>query len=379
MKRFIDYIALGAAGSVLLFLSACSADERTEEIPASRVPIEVYLNADGGASTYSTEEGTSAFLMFWDKAGFGKWVSSDEAQSIPAFTCQQSGTIDDYTYASGVAYQVPHEYLPNNEYYYAAGYAPANALTHSEGFTQLTVNKAYQNATTDFLSCDAKEAHKGSAKDRFIEKEHELQFRHLTARIRFVGVRDEVMWSKIGVNHVNITLSKDNGLCIPVTFQKEVNADHSQSTYVASELSDSKQITIEGTDEYIPATSEGLTLGSCYVLHATLPKEYDPFTEPEKQEGKINLTFNIEANLSYVMGDGEYESYRTAKWENQRVDITTFTGDDLYPGYEYIVTIRFENESISLQGIQKAWENGGTHYLPITPPSDGTQASGNNE
>ncbi len=379
MKRFIDYIALGAAGSVLLFLSACGADERTEEIPASRVPIEVYLNADGGASTYSTEEGTSAFLMFWDETGFHTWVSSDDAQPSPAFTCRQSGTIDDYTYASGVAYQVPHEYLPNNEYYYAAGYAPADALTPSEGFTWLRVNEAYQDATTDFLSCDAKEEHRGAADDRFIEEEHELQFRHLTARIRFVGVREEVMWSKIGVNHVNITLSEGNGLCIPVTFQKEVNAGQSQSTYVASELSAPQEITIEGTDEYIPATSEGLTLGSCYVLHATLPERYDPFTEPASQNGTITLTFDIEANLSYVMGDGEYESYRTAKWENQRVTIQTVTGDDLYPGYEYIVTIRFENESISLQGIQKAWENGGTHYLPITPPSDETQASGNNE
>ena len=378
MKRFIDYIALGAAGSVLLFLSACSADERTEEIPASRVPIEVYLNADGGASTYSTEEGTSAFLMFWDKDGFDTWVSGDNAQPSPAFTCQQSGTIDGYTYASGVAYQVPHEYLPNNAYYYAAGYAPADALTHSEGFTQLTVNEAYQDGTTDFLSCDAKEEHQGSANDRFTKEEHELQFRHLTARIRFVGVRDEVMWSKIGVNHVNITLSEGNGLCIPLTFQKKVNVGQSQSTYVASKLSDPQEITIKGTDEYIPATNEGLTLGSCYVLHA-LPEDYDPFTEPAGQNGTITLTFNIGADLSYVMGDGEYESYRMAKWKDQSVTINTVTGDALYPGYEYIVTIRFENESISLQGIQKAWENGGTHYLPITPPSDETQASGNNE
>ena len=370
MKRLIDYIMLSMAGSGLLLMAACDAEQVTQDSSASRVPIEVYLNADSGVSPYSTEEGTNAFLLFWDGNGYNTWVSADEASASPAFTCAQTGTIDDYTYESGVAYQVPHEYLPNNAYYYAAGYAPAGALTPSADYTTLTVSDDYQDGTADFLSCDAKEAHRGSATDRFIEEEHELQFRHLTARIRFVGVREEVMCGKMGVNNVRITLGTSNNLCVPTEFQKKVNSGNMEATYIASEISEPQDLTIDGTSEYIPAINDGLTLGSCYVLHADLPEEYNPFDDPSGT-GSINLTFDIEADLSYVMGAGEYVYYRTAKWTGQTVAIQSKTGNTLYPGYEYVVTVTFKNESISLQGIQKKWENGGTHYLPITPPSDG--------
>ena len=309
--------------------------------------------------------------MFWDNAGFKKWVSADDASAPSAFTCTPTGNIDDYTYASGIAYQVQREYLPDNAYYYAAGYAPAGALTPSSDYLTLTVNEGYQNGSTDFLSCDAKEDHRGAENDRFTEEAHELQFRHLTACIRFVGVRDEVMWNRIGVNNVKVTLDTENGLCVPVSFKKIVNDSQDQSTYIASGISNPQNIVVNGTSEYIPATDDGLTLGSCYVLHVRLPGNYDPFKESVESNGTIRLHLDIEADLSYVMGNGEYIHYRTARWENQSVEISSKTGDVLYPEYEYVVTIRFQNESISLQGIQKAWENGGTHYLPITPQDNG--------
>lgn len=373
MRRLIDYMVWCLAGGGIFFLQACG-DDMILENSASRAPIEVYMNANNDASPYTTEEGVNAFLMFWDEAGFHTWVSADKASALPAFTCTPTGTIDDYTWASGIAYQVPHEYLPNDAYYYAAGYAPAGALVPSDDYTTLTVNEGYQNGNTDFLSCDAKQAHRGAENNRFTEEEHELQFRHLTARIRFVGVRDEVMWNRIGVNNVKVTLDTGNGLCVPVSFEKIVNDSQDQSTYIASEISNPQNIVVNGTSEYIPATDDGLTLGSCYVLHVTLPGNYDPFKEPGEpgeSGGTIQLSLDIDAELSYVMGDGDYSPYRTARWENQPVTINSKTGDVLYPGYEYVVTIRFRNESISLQGIQKAWENGGTHYLPITPKDNG--------
>ncbi|MBM6659386.1 fimbrillin family protein [Bacteroides gallinaceum] len=373
MRRLIDYMVWCLAGGGIFFLQACG-DDMILENSASRAPIEVYMNANDDVSLYTTEEGVNAFLMFWDNAGFQKWVSADDASAPSAFTCTPTGNIDDYTYASGIAYQVQREYLPDNAYYYAAGYAPAGALTPSSDYLTLTVNEGYQNGSTDFLSCDAKEDHRGAENDRFTEEAHELQFRHLTARIRFVGVRDEVMWNRIGVNNVKVTLNENNGLCVPENFIKKVDDRHSQSTYIASEISDPQIIEMDGTSEYIPATNDGLTLGSCYVLHATLPQGYDPFEKFVESNGTIRtiqLHLDIEADLSYVMGDGDYSPYRTARWENQPVTINSKTGDVLYPGYEYVVTIRFRNESISLQGIQKAWENGGTHYLPITPKDNG--------
>lgn len=372
MRRLIDYMVWCLAGGGIFFLQACG-DDMILENSASRAPIEVYMNANDDISLYTTEEGVNAFLLFWDDNGFQTWVSADNASALPAFTCTPTGNIDDYTYASGIAYQVQREYLPDNAYYYAAGYAPAGALIPSSDYLTLTVNEGYQNGSTDFLSCDAKENHKGAENDRFTEKTHELQFRHLTARIRFVGIRNEVMWNRIGVNNVKVTLDTKNNLCVPESFIKKVKVDdsHSQSTYIASEISNPQNIEVDGTSEYIPATNDGLTLGSCYVLHATLPQGYDPFEESVESNGTIQLHLDIEADLSYVMGNGEYIHYRTARWGNQSVEISSKTGDVLHPEYEYVVTIRFQNESISLQGIQKAWENGGTHYLPITPQDDG--------
>lgn len=370
MRRLIDYMVWCLAGGGIFFLQACG-DDMILENSASRAPIEVYMNANDDVSLYTTEEGVNAFLMFWDNAGFKIWVSADDASAPSAFTCTPTGNIDDYTYASGIAYQVQREYLPDNAYYYAAGYAPAGALTPSSDYLTLTVNEGYQNGSTDFLSCDAKEDHRGAENDRFTEEAHELQFRHLTACIRFVGVRDEVMWNRIGVNNVKVTLNENNGLCVPENFIKKVDDRHSQSTYIASEISDPQIIEMDGTSEYIPATNDGLTLGSCYVLHATLPQGYDPFEKSVESNGTIRLHLDIEADLSYVMGNGEYIHYRTARWGNQSVEISSKTGNVLHPEYEYVVTIRFQNESISLQGIQKAWENGGTHYLPITPQDNG--------
>lgn len=369
-RRLIDYMVCCVAGGGCLLSQACENGTMPDNT-ASRAPIEVYMNANDDVSLYTTEEGVNAFLMFWDEAGFHTWVSAHKASALPAFTCTPTGTIDDYTWASGIAYQVPHEYLPNNAYYYAAGYAPAGALVPSDDYTILTVNEGYQNGNTDFLSCDAKQAHQGAENDRFTEKEHELQFRHLTARIRFVGVRDEVMWNRIGVNNVKVTLDTGNGLCVPVSFKKIVNDSQDQSTYIASGISNPQNIVVNGTSEYIPATDDGLTLGSCYVLHARLPQGYDPFEKSVESNGTIQLHLDIEADLSYVMGNGEYIHYRKARWGNQSVEISSKTGNVLHPEYEYVVTIRFQNESISLQGIQKAWENGGTHYLPITPQDNG--------
>lgn len=64
----------------------------------------------------------------------------------------------------------------------------------------------YQDGKTDFLCCDGNYAHRGSYSDPFTEEEHELKFRHLTSRIRFVGKRDAVMYGVISVNNVKVTL-----------------------------------------------------------------------------------------------------------------------------------------------------------------------------
>ena len=85
-----------------------------------------------------------------------------------------------------------------------------------------------------------------------------------------------------------------------------------------------------------------------------------------------DFKMNIEADLWYLSGDsGEPVFYTRKRWENQEVTIETTTGGVMRPGYEYVVNITFNNESIILQGLQKGWEDGGVHYLPIRPGQGG--------
>ena len=80
---------------------------------------------------------------------------------------------------------------------------------------------------------------------------------------------------------------------------------------------------------------------------------------------------DIEADLWYIAGDRTDEVFYTRKrWKNVRVDIDSHTGDAMRPGYEYVVNITFNNESIVLQGLQKGWEDGGTHYIPVRSNAD---------
>lgn len=373
MKRLIDYMFFCMAGGGLFLLQACDADVAVKDVPASRVPIEVYTDADGGISTYATEAGIKARLLFWDESGIEAWLADDNS-TPPVFYRDMDDDIDVYKYEGGLAYQVGEKY-PADGYYYATGYAPNDALSPERNdYTTLSVRQDAQDGSVDFLSCDAdREKHRGSANDRFIEEEHELQFRHLTSRIRFVGIRDEVMWNKIGVSNVKITLHKSNGLYVPEKFTKKVSENHSQSTYVAAPV-EAKDFIVPGNSEYIPAIPDGLELGSCYVLDCDLNEEnYNPFGEPQEGKGTITLSLDVKAQLWYILGESNLVEYRTAEWKDNKVEIKAVHEDGfLYPGYEYKVIIRFQNESIFLQGIEKAWENGGTHYLPVIPSDTGT-------
>lgn len=384
MKRLINHMAWWMAGGGLFLLPACDADYVAQDIPVSRVPIEINTNVEGDASARSTKENAKARLLFWTEEQFEQWLSSVSSPK-PAFEREPDKGIDDYTYVSGTVYPTGESYLPGDAYYYVTGYAPVDALTPSDNYTVLTVNDGYKDGKTDFLSCDGDDdesdghTHKGSANDRFTKKEHELQFRHLTARIRFVVIREADM-DRLSVSSVKVTLPTTNNLRVPVSFNKKVDTEQKKrSTYIATLSDEAQEITIQG-DENPLAVGEEVTLGSCYVLQSDFLETYDPFvlpTEETTDEKTISLTMNIKAQLMVQDESGRYENYGNPKiWENQTVEIKSSISDKLYPGYEYVVMIHFNYESLELQGFQCAWEDGGIHTLPIRPQKGNTSGEG---
>lgn len=358
MKRWIYIMAIfsGLAAG----MQSCK-----KEAPAATMAVEVH------SRVYPEGENATAALLFWDSNTFNsKWITgADGATPIYGPVLLQND-IDYYKFEGGRTLTVGMEYPDDEkEYIYATGYAPYNALQTSTDYKTLTVKTGYDEGKTDFLCCDGNESHKGAASDLFTKEKHELKFRHLTPRIRFVGVRDPVMYGVISVNNVNVTLHTSNNLSIPQRFVYRSN--NIGQTYVADGLTQiTEPLALEQeTKDYIPTNADGLSLMSCYVFREGLPEWYDPFAENAPEgSGTVTLTMDISADYSWYNTNGNPVWFETPEWKNQKVDITlNHAGDRFYPGYEYVVYITFKRESVVLQGVQQNWEDGGIHYLPVSP------------
>ena len=336
-------------------------------VPSGGVPVEVH------SRVYPEGENATAALLFWDEYTFRNiWLKDGDASLMYGPVLLQND-IDYYNFEDGRTLTVGMEYpYSENEYIYATGYAPYDALETSSDYKTLTVKNGYGEGKTDFLCCDGNENHRGSVSDLFINEEHELKFRHMTPRIRFVGIRDQVMYGVISVNNVRVTLHTDNNLYIPQRFAFYSNESDKQ-TYVADSdvmLSITEPLILEqDTKDYIPADADGLSLMSCYVFCGKLPDGYDPFADSAPEgNGEVKLRLDISADYSWYSADGVPVLFDTPEWKNKEVIITlNHAGECFYPGYEYVVYITFKRESVMLQGIQQNWEDGGIHYLPVSP------------
>lgn len=354
----IKYILIVVAGvlSVSAGLSSCK-----DETPVAVTDIELH------SRVFPKGEESSAALLFWEN---NDWLKGEDARPLygPVYL---TNNIDFYRHEGGRTFTVGLEYPEDkSKYVYATGYAPAIALETDVDFKTLSVKTGYDNGKTDFLCCDGNESHKGAASDLFTKEEHELKFRHLTPRIRFVGVRDPVMYGVISVNNVNVTLHTSNNLSIPQRFVYRSNNTDRQ-TYVADGLTPiTEPLALEQeTKDYIPTNADGLSLMSCYVFHEGLPDRYDPFAENAPAgNGTVTLTMDISADYSWYNTNGNPVWFETPTWYNKDVTITlNHAGNCFYPGYEYVVYITFKRESVVLQGVQQKWEDGGIHYLPVSP------------
>lgn len=358
----------------VILTSSCTSEETNRESFGGDLPeMKVHTRAISNNTAKAT-------LMFWDDFTFhNKLVKGISA--TPYGVVQMDQYIDFFRNESGETFSTGLTYGERaNDYLHATGYAPSEALSPviadgSYNYTSLNVDKNYQDGKTDFLCCDGNYAHRGSYSDPFTEKEHELKFRHLTSRIRFVGKRDAVMYGVISVNNVTVTLlqTNDQPWYIPTTFKPYSKTTDTRVndcfTYKASAFKKLESIELTPkNNNYIPSGDNGMDLSACYVLHQ-YPNDYNPFEELKESVGKIKLKLTISADFSWYNG-GTPLFYQTFTWDNQEVEVSSNFGNTMYPGCEYVVYITFKHEGITLQGVQQSWEDGGIHYLPVVPDSN---------
>lgn len=384
MKRTIRY-GMYLAGW-MLWATACSEEGVPKTDSDGNQPMmEVHTRA--------TASNVAATLLFWKDDAFHDQLMEGKVDGVTGATPQvvsMNRDINYYRHESGETFSTGLRYPDlTDRTVHATGYAPAQALipeassqnAEKKEYGTLNVEKSFQDGRTDFLCCDGNIKHLGSSAEPFTLKEHELEFRHLTSCIRFVGKRAPVMYGIISVNNVTVTLhnaDESKQWRIPTQFKlvrdnAEENAKD-QCTYLIS--TDNRPAYIEipqKSSDYIPADTSGLELSSCYVVH-NYPEWYskNPFVDLESMKGeldddKILLTVDVAADLSWYNG-GQPVTYERYKWEKYEVEIESPYGDTMLPGVEYVVYITFEREGITLQGVQQAWKDGGIHYLPVVPP-----------
>lgn len=354
---------------VFICIYVCSC---TDEIIVEETPVEIHTRVN------SESDKSSAALFFWDSKTFNDLWLKNQGSPKPIYgPAVLTNDIDYYKNETGNTFTVGLEYPKNvNEYIYATGYAPDNVLEITSDYKTLDIKDNVEITTiakTDFLCCDGKQEHKGAASDLFTKSEHELKFRHLAPRIRFVGIRDEVMYGAISVNNVKVTLKSTKNLYVPSQFKYRLNQDNTMQTYVASDFkSISKDLPLtQDTQDYIPANSEGLSLMSCYIFNTDNLNSsgYDPFAIYNEIENgnEIILNIDVSADFSWYKDDGLPVKFDSPQWNDSKVKIKLkHVGNCFFPGYEYVVRIIFKRESIILQGVQENWEDGGIHYLPVS-------------
>lgn len=386
MKQKLYYLVTATVLAGSGMLSSCREDTPEISYGESNTPIGIYTRAEGEGADLPTGDRT-ARLLFWTEDVFhNKWMEGEAA--LPNKTAVLPEDINNYNYGSRI-FTTGIQYLTDDAPYHVTGYAPDYALTPSKtdsedfNYSVLVVEEEYQNGKIDFLSCDGNSEHLGSTNSPFTLEEHELKFRHLTACISFKARRGDKMLNKIAVKNVNIRVKKDNGLHIPIAFERCVQKGQGaegydtkdQSTYrIQKTVSQTGDIKILSPDENYIRYNEEKEIGACYVV-AGMGNElfdYNPFEELEEKDGQKELSISVTADY-WLMTTGEddnlnYQFLRTASWDNDvKVNITTNTGSMFYPGYRYEVLITFNSDEILLEGKNVGWEDGGEHYLPVYP------------
>lgn len=394
MRRTIHTFFVGMAS---LSLVAChSGDEWSDEVPyPDGMPIAVHTRV---VAEEMLNSGPSGRLLFWNNNVFhGSWIEGNP-NAEPSFTVLLDKEINHYTFDRHVFYETPYTYPSNFGKIHATGYAPDNVLTPvtGKGFTVLDVKVT--DGSVDLLSCDGCEAHSASMKkdnesdNTFLQKEKELNFHHLTAKLTFLGKRNPDMVGMVGVRNIRIAFIKPtkdkDGLVIPEKLQlytrKGPDTDRTKdyTTYTVSETTpypyDKKVL----EHKPIIPPNEAVTLGTCYVLskgidYGEASDQFDPIKGEwvGTPSGEPKLGITVTAELYDAQSGGDTGAYTTETWTLDPIDTwSTHTGDKFLPGYEYKVTITFNRTGVALRAEAVPWNSEELHEYPIHPVSSGSEA-----
>ena len=393
MRRTIHTFFVGMASLSLL---AChSGDEWSDEVPyPDGMPIAVHTRV---VAEEMLNSGPSGRLLFWNNNVFhGSWIESSP-NAEPSFTVLLDKEINHYTFDRHVYFETPYTYPSNFGKIHATGYAPDDVLTPvtGKGFTELDVKVT--DGSVDLLSCDGCEAHSASMKkdnesdNTFLQKEKELNFRHLTAKLTFLGKRNPDMVGMVGVRNIRIAFieptREEDGLVIPTRlklYTRDSDIDtRDYTTYTVSETTPYPYADKVLEHKPIIPPNEAVTLGTCYVLskgieYGEASGQFDPIEgewigTPADAQPKLGI--QVTAELYDAQSGGDTGAYTTETWTLNPIDTwSTHTGDKFLPGYEYKVTITFNRTGVALRAEAVPWNSEELHEYPIHPVSSRGEA-----
>lgn len=406
MKPIVQNIARSVAVAVFIALPVSCADEGqtgTTTGDEKNVSVHTRIVSQGGKSN-----NPSARLLFWREEVFhSSWMNAS-ATAHPLYTVALEEDIDNYTYDSRIYYQTPYTYPYNGstpQRLHATGYAPDNVLTPTENngmrdYKSLDVAADKRDGSVDFLACDGSYAHSatGEEGETFLQEEHELDFRHLTAKLTFIGERDENMYGLVGVRKVQITVHNPQpttlkSLVVPTRFEQYTEGEGTigsrtdKSTYIVAEKAhfpDNSQLFFS---PIIPAEGQ-VELGSFYVLtnnfeYGTSEGQFNPFGGTEETgawvgtmpSGRPELSISVNAEIYNAESGSGSDAFVNGSWENVPVTwLDDFiTGPMMLPGYEYKVIIHFDRVGIAIRAEAVPWNPEELHEYPFHPIHPATE------
>lgn len=377
MKRGMRHIAFRAVCLPLwmVLTTACSKEE--SEPPVSTGQIAVFTSLSRSGEAGSGEE-VKACLLFWREADYYPQILKGNFSATPYLVSKPNEKIDYYNVGSGVPYNTEQSYPLGDAGLYVCGFAPAS-LESDDNYKTLPIPREMLDGKTDFLSGDGNQDRMGKssapfvvdANDGYVEKNQakQLEFCHLTSKIVVTAQRSEQMLRRIGVRNVEVMLF---GQQVPTKLVwRTIDDSKKWGGYFPVEPMYLRQIHLASQFKDPLVQTMVQRVDSCYVFAGNEEHFHASGTPPVEEKGEIKMHMNISAQLIPVVnGVYDYDQAREEEWNDVEVTIQSKTGASLKMGYKYEINIIFDISGIRLQGIEMEWDEGGIHYIPITPNPD---------
>lgn len=373
-KNYIGFVA--SCLSCLALMTACSVEEREQPISAGKISVYTSISRSGDAVGREAD-GLKACLLFWQESDYHN-ILNEEMSVEPFLISMPNEKINYYNVQSGVPYNTFQSYPLGDRLLHVCGFAPSSLVSY-DSYKTLIIPKELQDGKTDFLSGDGNRYRVGKSSEPFvmdvkdddyvaINQLRQLEFCHLTSKIVITAKRSEKMLGRIGVRGINVTLY---GQKVPVKLKwkqiTETGDDDFYGYFPQESIGKDLKLAYKYNDPLIQTMEQ--RVDSCYVL--ANGEHFHPSETTESESGEIRMLMDITAELIPVV-NGAYDYGQISKetWKGVEVVIKSKTGTQLKMGYKYEIAIIFDVSGIRLQGIELEWDEGGLHFIPITPNPD---------